>query len=530
MEWGKKDGTWKKAEVKEPRQVLMNPLAHGKKGVRSGERKAYMRRLKNVPATWTAKDIMAHLKEMTKASEEEDNPNEYDDVLVYHSKDRTPVDEQTLERLETEAPTLGQTAKVKVDPVLPSDQEVKAHNATHVPYQSWCAHCVAGKAKEGPHRKQPKEKDRCGLTVIQCDYIFLKDNKKKTEIPVVCACNAETGEGVALEIFAKGRRDEYAQKCISAFLREIGKSGGCILQYDPEDAIKVVCQSIAKGSTSIQLRMTPRKSKGFNGIVERYHQSVQGQLRTWKSAIYANTGVKLDPTSVLTPWMLRHASWTMRRFQKHYNGMTSFQMRTGKAYDKEVFPFGEVVLALTPIEFNEKMNLRWYKGVWLGRAHGSDEHLSGTPEGVKMVRTIKRVVDQEKWSADMISKVRGLPWDLKGVSDAAQTNDDDNRRRFVPTLGRKGCEDSHRYHHTKACEERRKEFNRGGAREELVEKEKEAMNAPQQQQGLQSRADRRKPARALERRGRPPWSSERNLRVIRARQWKWKSEWSTAST
>ena len=35
-------------------------------------------------------------------------------------------------------------AKVVCAPCLPSPEEVEAHNAIHIPFRSWCAHCVSG--------------------------------------------------------------------------------------------------------------------------------------------------------------------------------------------------------------------------------------------------------------------------------------------------------------------------------------------------------------------------------------------------
>ena len=35
----------------------------------------------------------------------------------------------------------------------PSKEEVELHNLIHLPYRSWCPHCVRGKAKRRHHRK-----------------------------------------------------------------------------------------------------------------------------------------------------------------------------------------------------------------------------------------------------------------------------------------------------------------------------------------------------------------------------------------
>ena len=39
-------------------------------------------------------------------------------------------------------------------PITPSKREIETHNLTHLPYRSWCKHCVAD------HRRQPSSRQR----------------------------------------------------------------------------------------------------------------------------------------------------------------------------------------------------------------------------------------------------------------------------------------------------------------------------------------------------------------------------------
>ena len=60
----------------------------------------------------------------------------------------------------------------------PSKEEVELHNLTHLPYRSWCPHCVKGKAKRRHHRR--KETNRVsGVPVISVDYMWLKGKKRR---------------------------------------------------------------------------------------------------------------------------------------------------------------------------------------------------------------------------------------------------------------------------------------------------------------------------------------------------------------
>ncbi len=43
----------------------------------------------------------------------------------------------------------GVSAKIAKVEELPSKEEVEAHNASHVPYRSWCPHCANGATQGG---------------------------------------------------------------------------------------------------------------------------------------------------------------------------------------------------------------------------------------------------------------------------------------------------------------------------------------------------------------------------------------------
>ena len=56
-------------------------------------------------------------------------------------------------------------------PVRPNKQEVEDHETCHVPFRSWCAHCVRGKSNAPPHRQ--KEEDESTKPVVSIDYAYL---------------------------------------------------------------------------------------------------------------------------------------------------------------------------------------------------------------------------------------------------------------------------------------------------------------------------------------------------------------------
>ena len=49
---------------------------------------------------------------------------------------------------------------VRTGPREPSQEEVDEHNVNHLPYRSWCRHCVRGRGKNQPHYTNKKH-TRC---------------------------------------------------------------------------------------------------------------------------------------------------------------------------------------------------------------------------------------------------------------------------------------------------------------------------------------------------------------------------------
>ena len=61
---------------------------------------------------------------------------------------------------------------------LPSRQEVQEHELTHIPYRSWCVHCVRGAERSNAHRgraRQCEEEREQHMTTWSIDYAFIID-------------------------------------------------------------------------------------------------------------------------------------------------------------------------------------------------------------------------------------------------------------------------------------------------------------------------------------------------------------------
>ena len=77
-----------------------------------------------------------------------DRGNEGEDILCEHIKEE---DQEDME---------ARVAKARGNTKEPTQKEIDEHTLTHIPFRSWCAHCVRGKAKNNPPYKNNR-RHRC---------------------------------------------------------------------------------------------------------------------------------------------------------------------------------------------------------------------------------------------------------------------------------------------------------------------------------------------------------------------------------
>ena len=85
---------------------------------------------------------------------------------------------------EGEIESEGVLPRVKDSVDMPSKDEVEKHMVTHIPFRSWCDHCVRGRAVNDHHQKGKSEES--SVPVISLDYAYVgetseerKDRKSK---------------------------------------------------------------------------------------------------------------------------------------------------------------------------------------------------------------------------------------------------------------------------------------------------------------------------------------------------------------
>ena len=81
------------------------------------------------------------------------------------------IDEEELDNSEK--------IKVKQVPKGPGPDELRKHNATHVPFRSWCPKCVSARGHLSPHSGGDDPID--ATPMISFDYCFLRRGETKEQ-------------------------------------------------------------------------------------------------------------------------------------------------------------------------------------------------------------------------------------------------------------------------------------------------------------------------------------------------------------
>ena len=275
----------------------------------------------------------------------------------------------------------GERARPLPQPRLPSRQEVQEHELTHIPYRSWCVHCVRGAGRSDAHRRrarQGEEEREQHMTTWSIDYAFMIDTGDlrtreevervgwdKTRDTVLVSEDLATGGNRAHLVSTKGNGDPWIAGMIKDDIEEFGYGGAPIrIKSDQEPAVVDVQRAVIakRGNAPTILVNSPVGDSQSNGRVEN---------------------------------------------ATHHRG---------------------------------NMEDTFLDGIFLGMRLRSDKILTGTARAVIKTRTLRRRVEEEQWDLEFAKSIKGEPRQLvPGInSDHVSCS---NVRQSRSTLGRRsaGC-------------------------------------------------------------------------------------------
>ncbi len=82
-----------------------------------------------------------------------------------------------------DAGSQGEIEEEGMDPIVkkmearPNQEEVNQHMLTHIPYRSWCDHCVRGRAVNDHHKRSSDQE--ASIPVISIDYAYFGETQEE---------------------------------------------------------------------------------------------------------------------------------------------------------------------------------------------------------------------------------------------------------------------------------------------------------------------------------------------------------------
>ena len=93
-------------------------------------------------------------------------------------------------------------------PYTPSQREIDEHELTHIPYRSWCAHCVRARAREDGNFRSPDDID-------EADRVTPRVNREIVEVCPITTAEQESMLKGLLERHAAATGSEKAAALLS---------------------------------------------------------------------------------------------------------------------------------------------------------------------------------------------------------------------------------------------------------------------------------------------------------------------------
>ena len=105
------------------------------------------------------------------------------------------------------------------DPGEPSKPERIEHEMTHLPYRSWCKHCVRGRGKQMPHYEGAQE---TSMSEVHMDFAFLGREEDPLKNLTVLVAKERTSKMIMSAAVPQKTTGNYVAKRVAGFLREVG--------------------------------------------------------------------------------------------------------------------------------------------------------------------------------------------------------------------------------------------------------------------------------------------------------------------
>ena len=310
--------------------------------------------------------------------------------------------------------------KIQPVPKEPSAQEKLLHEATHLPFASWCPHCVTMRAM--PDRMENLKDAARDVPSIAFDFCFTgydansnsfvcydKEPESGAALKCMVAHDSHTGSVLAVPCTSKGD-----VRHLGIELMRFAQSLGHVtieLRCDQEPSTLSLQRAVINARQRLGLQTLERNpsvgAHASQGYVEKAVDSIRKLANTLLDMVRHRTGLSLCSDHPVFSWAFVHSAWLLNRYRVTGN-LTAYERAAGARYSGRIVPYGEPVFCqVTP---RQKGNPRWLLGIFLGKS-SNDMFIVGGKGGVRLSRSVRRT--GRPWSDEvkLYESLCGQPWD-----------------------------------------------------------------------------------------------------------------------
>ena len=308
-------------------------------------------------------------------------------------------------------------------PYQPTKQEREDHERVHIPFRSWCAHCVRGKSKASGHKSVGDGGASRTKPIISMDYAYLsvpdglaKDEKVKAEekaekeghTPFFVMYDSESKSIYSYVAEHKGVNEQLCRRVVDT-LDNIGYKE-VVLKSDQEPAMLSFVEVVkASWDGDAALEASPVGESEANGAAERAIQTWKGQVRTMKDALETRIDSEIHPEDKVMTWLVEYAGSLIRRCLPGLDGRTPHEKIKGRASRRAVTEFGEQVWYRPLKVRSNSLAPIMESGVFVGIINQSDAALIAINSGVVKARDIRRQLAEDRWDKELVKGISTTP-------------------------------------------------------------------------------------------------------------------------
>ena len=131
--------------------------------------------------------------------------------------------------------------------IEPSLEEVARHNLTHIPYRSWCPHCVAARKKHMAHQQSSSAPRSLPLLVF--NYCFVRDSETADLLTILVGRHYPSRALFAKVCEYKGQSDKQTVDRLCQFLRSTGAQDKVYKSDQEKTVVGVIREALRVSQT-----------------------------------------------------------------------------------------------------------------------------------------------------------------------------------------------------------------------------------------------------------------------------------------